>query len=208
MSSFNIKIKISTYLGVIVASPVWLYQIWAFITPGLTRKERGYSIGFVAAAVPLFLSGIALAWVVLPNAVKLLTEFTPEDASNIVDAQDYITFATRLILAFGLAFVAPLFLVALNFVGILSGKALGRQWRVAIFLVFLFCAIASPSPDAGSLLAMALPMSALYALAVGVCLLNDRRRARKHGDDPIFGLDDDASSPLESPSPDPDADPA
>lgn len=199
--SLNIKIKLSAYIGFVLASPVWLYQIWGFVTPGLTRRERRTSIAFVAVAVPLFLGGVAVAWSVLPNAVKILTEFTPEDASNIIDAQTYITFVTRLIIAFGIAFVIPLFLVALNLVGLLSGIALARAWRVSVFLIFLFTAIASPSPDAGSMLAMALPMVGLYLLAVGVCLLNDRRRRRRRENDPVFGMDDDEASPL---SPDDD----
>ena len=197
-SAFNLQIKLAVYLGIILASPVWLYEVWAFITPGLTRKERRTSIAFVAVAVPLFLSGIGLAWLVLPHAVEILTEFTPEGASNIISADEYLNFTTRLILAFGIAFVLPLFAVALNMVGILSGQALGRSWRVSVFCIFLFTAIASPSPDVGSMLLMALPLVGLYVLTVGFCLLNDRRRRRKHDHDPVFGLDDDEASPLET----------
>jgi sec-independent protein translocase protein TatC len=197
-SAFNLQVKLAVYLGIILASPVWLYEVWAFVTPGLTRKERRTSIAFVATAVPLFLAGIGLAWWVLPHAVKILTEFTPEGASNIISADEYLNFTTRLILAFGIAFVLPLLGAALNMVGILSGAALGRQWRISVFLIFLFTAIASPSPDAGSLLLMALPLVGLYVLTVGFCLLNDRRRRRRHDDDPVFGLGDDEASPLDA----------
>ena len=197
-SAFNLQIKLAVYLGIILASPVWLYEVWAFITPGLTRKERRTSIAFVAVAVPLFLSGIGLAWLVLPHAVEILTEFTPEGASNIISADEYLNFTTRLILAFGIAFVLPLLAAALNMVGILSGQALGRSWRVSVFCIFLFTAIASPSPDVGSMLLMALPLVGLYVLTVGFCLLNDRRRRRKRDHDPVFGLDDDEASPLET----------
>ncbi len=198
-SAFNLQVKLAVYLAIVIASPVWLYQIWAFITPGLTRKERRTSIAFVAVAVPLFLSGLYLAWYVLPHAVKVLTEFTPEQASNIVSADEYLTFTTRLLFAFGFAFVMPLFAVALNMVGILSGEALGRGWRISVFLIFLFVAIASPSPDVGIMMLMALPLVGLYVLTVGFCLLNDRRRRRKQERDPVFGLDDDEASPLETP---------
>jgi sec-independent protein translocase protein TatC len=198
-TAFNLKIKLSVYLGIVIASPVWLMQIWGFIVPGLTKRERRTSWAFMATAVPLFLSGILLAWLILPNAVKILTEFTPEDASNIISAEDYLNFTTKLLLAFGIAFVIPLLLVALNLVGVLSGAALGRSWRVAVFLVFLFTAIASPSPDAGSMLAMALPMVGLYVITVAVCLLFDRRKAQRREEDPVFGLDDDEASPLGAP---------
>jgi sec-independent protein translocase protein TatC len=196
-SAFNLHVKLAAYIGIVLASPVWLYQIWAFITPGLTRRERRTSIGFVSAAVPMFLGGIALAWLILPNAVRILIDFTPDGGSNIISADDYFAFTTRLCFAFGIAFVVPLLLIALNMVGILSGAALGRQWRISVFLVFLFTAIASPSPDAGTLLLMAIPLVGLYVLTVGICLLNDRRRARRRNDDPVFGLGDDESSPLD-----------
>jgi sec-independent protein translocase protein TatC len=196
-SAFNLHVKLAVYIGIVIASPVWLYEIWAFITPGLTRKERRTSIAFVSAAVPMFLGGIALAWLILPHAVRILFDFTPVGGSNIISADSYLSFTTRLCLAFGVAFVIPLLLIALNMVGILSGAALGRQWRISVFMIFLFVAIASPSPDVGVMLAMALPLVGLYLLTVGFCLLNDRRRARRRNDDPVFGLDDDESSPLE-----------
>jgi sec-independent protein translocase protein TatC len=195
-SAFNLHVKLAVYIGIVIASPVWLYQIWAFITPGLTRKERRTSIAFVSAAVPMFLGGITFAWLILPHAVRILIDFTPAGGSNIISADDYFSFTTRLCFAFGIAFVVPLILVSLNLVGLLSGAALGRQWRISVFLIFLFTAIASPSPDVGTLLVMALPLVGLYVLTVGFCLLNDKRRARRRSDDPVFGLDDDESSPL------------
>lgn len=203
MTALNLHLKGAMYIGVVIASPIWLYQIWRFVTPGLTRKERRTSMAFVSVAVPLFLAGVLLAWTVLPRAVRILLEFTPDDAANVINAEDYFNFATRLILAFGIAFVAPLFAVALNMVGILSGEALGRHWRIAVFLCFLFTAMFSPSPDAGTMIIMTLPMVALYVLAVGFCLLNDRRRRRNREADPVFGLSDDEASPLEPAPPAP-----
>jgi sec-independent protein translocase protein TatC len=193
-SPFNLKLKLSVYLGIAVASPVWLYQLWAFIIPGLTKREKRYALSFVAAGVPLFAAGLGLAWLVMPNAVRFLTEFTPDGASNIISADEYLTFVTQIFLAFGVAFVIPVLLVGLNLVGVLSALALARAWRVAVFLTFLFAAIASPSPDAGSMLALAFPMTGLYALAVGICFLNDRRR-RRH--DAFAGLSDSEASPLD-----------
>ena len=117
-TSFDMQVKVSFFLGVILSSPWWLYQFWAFVTPGLTRTERGYAIGFVAVAVPLFLAGAFMAWWVLPNAVRLLTEFTPTGATNIIDAQTYLGFVMRIMLAFGIAFLLPVIMVALNFAGL------------------------------------------------------------------------------------------
>lgn len=193
-SPFNLKIKISVFLGIAVASPVWLYQIWAFIVPGLTKREKRHALGFVAAAVPLFTAGLGLAWLVLPNAIVFFAEFVPADSTQLIDADRYLTFVTQIFLAFGIAFVVPLLLVGLNMVGVLSGTALAKSWRIAVFLTFLFAAIASPSPDAGSMLALAFPMTGLYLVAVGICLLNDRRRRRK---DPLAGLSDDEASALD-----------
>ncbi len=195
-TSFNLQLRMSFYIGIVLSSPVWLYQLWAFIVPGLTKREKRYSMGFVGAAVPLFLAGIALAWKVLPNAIKFLTAFTPVGTANIINASDYFTFVLQIILAFGIAFVIPLLLVALNFAGVLSAVAMAKAWRVAVFLCFLFAAVASPTPDAGSMLALAFPMVGLYLLAVGIAWVNDRRRARRAAADGFGDLSDDEASPL------------
>lgn len=193
-SPFNLKLKISFLIGVAVASPVWLYQLWAFVVPGLTKREKRYALGFVAAALPLFAAGLGLAWLVLPNAIVFFAEFVPADSTQLIDADRYLTFVTQIFLAFGIAFVVPVLLVALNMVGVVSGRSLANSWRIAVFLVFLFAAIASPSPDAGSMIALAMPMVGLYLVAVGIALLNDRRRGKN---DPFAGLDDDEASSLD-----------
>jgi len=195
-TSFNLQLRMSFYIGIVLSSPVWLYQLWAFIVPGLTKREKRYSMGFVGAAVPLFLAGIALAWKVLPNAIKFLTAFTPVGTANIINASDYFTFVLQIILAFGIAFVIPLLLVALNFAGVLTAVAMAKAWRVAVFLCFLFAAVASPTPDAGSMLALAFPMVGLYLLAVAIAWVNDRRRSRRAAADGFGDLSDDEASPL------------
>ena len=178
-TSFDMRVKVSFFLGIILSSPWWLYQFWAFVTPGLTRKERGYAFGFVGVAVPLFLAGAFMAWWVLPNAVRLLTEFTPTGATNIIDAQTYLGFVMRIMLALGIAFLLPIIMVALNFAGIGTAATWRKGWRWAVLLSFVFAAIVTPTPDAITMLAVAIPMSALYFLALGVCVLHDRRVDRR-----------------------------
>jgi len=199
---FNLKVKLSIYLGIVVSSPVWLYQLWAFVLPGLTKRERRYAMSYLAAAVPLFLAGVGLAWLVLPNALTFFFDLTPQGGANLLNANDYLTFVTRLILAFGIAFVVPVALIGLNQLGIVTALQLARGWRIAVFLVFLFAAMASPTPDAGSMLALAFPMVGLYMAAVGVAWLFDRRKAKRRAADPMASLSDDEASSLdEEPAP-------
>lgn len=197
--AFNIQVKVAVYIGIVISSPVWIYQLWAFVTPGLTRKERRYSLWFVAFAVPLFLCGVVLAIVIFPKAVAFGADFALEGSLNQPDAGTVITFAARLIIALGTAFLMPLFLVGLNLMGVLSGKALGKQWRVAVFIAFLFAAVVSPSPDATQMIAMAMPLVLLYTVSVFICLFVDRRRRLKREADPVFGLSPDEASPLPAP---------
>lgn len=178
-SSFDLMIQISVFMGLVLASPVWLYQLWAFIVPGLHKKERRMALGFVAAAVPLFVGGVVLAWLVLPNAVRVLTDFTPAGASNFITAQVYLSFVTRLMLAFGIAFLLPVVLFGLNVAGLLRGAQLVKSWRITVFLVCLFAAMAAPGADAMSMFYLAIPMLALFFLAVVLCLMNDKRRDRR-----------------------------
>ena len=179
-SPFDLLIQVSVFLGLIISSPVWLYQLWAFITPGLKRKERRTALAFIAVAVPLFLAGIGLAWLILPNAVRVLTEFTPEDFSNFIGVSVYFTFVLRLMLAFGIAFILPVILVGLNMVGLIKGQQVLKAWRITVFLVCLFAAMAAPGGDVLSMFYLAVPLLLLFFVAIGLCLLNDKRRARRN----------------------------
>ncbi|MBP2215066.1 twin-arginine translocase subunit TatC [Arthrobacter sp. CAN_C5] len=179
-SPFDLMIQVSVFLGIVLSSPVWLYQLWAFITPSLKTKERRVAVSFIAVAVPLFFSGIFLAWLILPNAVRVLTDFTPGGFSNIITVTVFITFLLRLMLAFGIAFLLPVVLVGLNLVGVVSGRQILKGWRITIFMVCLFAAMAAPGADAMSMFYLAAPMLLLFFIAIGLCLLNDKRRARKN----------------------------
>ena len=123
-SPFDLKIKISIFIGAIVSSPIWIYQLWAFVTPGLKRRERRYALAFVGAAVPLFLAGAYLAYQAMPNFVKFLVGFSPDGFSNFIDAQVYLGFVMRIILSFGLSFLVPIVLVGVNLVGLVSGRSM------------------------------------------------------------------------------------
>lgn len=175
----DLQIKLSLFAGVILTSPWWIYQLWAFITPGLTRRERWYTIGFLGAGVPFFLVGAALAWWLLPKAVSLLAGLTPDEAVNVIDAQAYLGFVMRVVLAFGLAFLLPVLMVGLNLAGLVRARTLINGWRWAVLLAFLFAAVATPTADAVSMLALGVPICLLYFAAVGISAVTDRRRDRR-----------------------------
>jgi sec-independent protein translocase protein TatC len=179
LGPLDLKFKISVLLGIIIASPVWLYQIWAFISPGLHKKERRNSIFFVMGAVPFFAVGIFAGYLVLPIAIEVLLSFTPSSLTNLVKFDDYLTFVTQLILVFGIAFELPVFLIALNLAGILSGRAILRPWRYAIFGITLFSAIATPTGDPITLFFLAGPLILLYLAAGGISLLIDKSRLKR-----------------------------
>jgi sec-independent protein translocase protein TatC len=195
--AFDWRIKLSLWLGVIGASPVWIYQIWAFITPGLTKKERWYSIGFLGASVPLFLAGMGLAWLVMPNALVFLTSLNPDQVGSIFDFSLYLQFVTRIMLGFGIAFLLPVVMVALNFTGLATARGMLKGWRVAIVLSFVFAAIASPTPDIIVMFALAVPIVALYWAAIGIATVNDWRRGRRDGTAELASLSDDEASTID-----------
>jgi sec-independent protein translocase protein TatC len=193
-AAFSQHVSLSIFVGVLVSSPVWIYQLWAFIVPGLTKRERRVSLAFIAAIVPLFLTGCGFAYVTLPKALTLLYGFTPEGASNIQQVSDYFSFVTRFILIFGGAFLLPVFLVALNVAHVVSARSLLATWRPAIFVIFVFAAVATPTPDPFTMFLLALPLTALYFAAIGVAWLVDRRRARSKPE--WADVPDDAASAL------------
>jgi sec-independent protein translocase protein TatC len=177
-SAFDLKIQIAITVGVILSSPVWLYQVWAFFVPGLTRKELKYGLGFFLTSVPLFLAGCFAGWLVVPHIVELLTSFAPSGDSSFIQASDYFNFILKLMLAVGIAFVLPVFLVLLNFVGVLSAKTILKSWRIALLLIVVFTAIATPSADVVSMVLLAIPMIVLYFAAAAISLMHDRRAVR------------------------------
>lgn len=196
---FTFALKICAMAGLFAASPVWMYNLWAFVAPGLHRRERRYGIAFVAVSVPLFLGGAALAYVFLPKGFDLLIGFNPDPqtVANIIGLNDYLSFVLRMFLVFGIAFVMPVFLVALNLGGVVRGRTLLRAWRQVIMGAFVFAAVATPSGDPYTMSALAVPMIGLYYIAAFVSVLTDRRRARAGIDGLDYSaLEDDQASPL------------
>jgi sec-independent protein translocase protein TatC len=179
LGPLNLHIKVALLTGILLAAPFWLYQLWAFIAPALHRKERRNSILFIVAATPFFSVGAYFGYSILPLAIKVLFGFTPDSLNNLVRFDDYLDFVTRTIFFFGLGFELPVFLVALNLIGAISGKGILRPWRIWIFLITLFVAGFTPSPDPLSMIALAVPLILLYFMAGGIALLNDRRRRKK-----------------------------
>ncbi len=170
--------------GVVASSPLWLYQVWAYIRPALLRNEKRYAVAFIAAAVPLFLAGCALGYWVLPNGVVLMMSFTPQQVPvmNQIPIDDFMSLMIRLMVIFGLGFLMPLIVVALNLVGVVSGAALKRARKGVVFGCFVFAGALTPGGDPLSMLALAVPMMLLFLIAEGLCHVNDRRRAKKLAD--------------------------
>jgi sec-independent protein translocase protein TatC len=194
---FVLQVQVSALAGLLLSSPIWLYQLWRFVTPGLHKHERRWGIAFVIVAVPLFATGVALAYLVLPYGLEILFGFTPDNVENIVSVDRYLSFFIRTVVVFGVGFLMPLMLVLLNFAGVLTGQRLISWWRWIIFVVFIFAAVATPTGDPINLVLLAGPMLILIVIAIGVCLLNDRRRARRRGNESQYDAwDDDEISPL------------
>ncbi|MFG2678813.1 twin-arginine translocase subunit TatC [Streptomyces sp. NPDC048392] len=194
LSPFTTTVKVCLMAGIVVSSPFWLYQLWAFVAPGLHRHERRYTYWFVGAAVPLFVGGGWLAYTIMPISMRVLLGITPEGSANILPMDKILDFIVRMILIFGGAFELPLVLVMLNLAGAVTGRRMMGWWRGVVMGVFVFGAVATPTTDPIGMIALAGPIVVLYFLAVGFALLNDRRRARADRD---TALDDDEASSLD-----------
>lgn len=174
----TLNLKMCSLAGLVATSPYWLYQIWAFILPGLHPQERRWSHIFAAVAGPLFMIGVAIGYYVLPTGLRVLINFTPADVSNLVQLDEYLSFLTRMLLVFGIAFEIPLFVVLLSLAGVVSGRLLGEYRPWIIMGVFVFAAVATPSTDPWSMLFLAVPMTILFLISEVIARLLDRRRAR------------------------------
>jgi len=177
--AFDTQLLIMFLVGIVASSPIWLYQLWAFIVPALHSREKKFAIGFIAAAVPLFVGGCLAAWFVFPNIVILLTSFAFGESATLLSARIYLDFAIKFILAIGLGFLFPVVLVALNFARVVTGAGILKAWRWAILGITAFTAIATPAADVLSMVMLAIPMVGLYFGAAGIASLNDKRVAKR-----------------------------
>ncbi len=196
---FTTRLKVAVIAGAVITAPFWLYQIWAFITPGLRKTERRYTLGFIGASTVLFAAGMALAYVVLSKGLRILLEQAGFGTQAQLTINDYISFITLALVAFGAAFEVPLIVVMANFAGALPARVLRKSRRIAIFLIFLFAAVATPSTDPFTMCAMAFPMVILYEVAVQIAIVHDRRKARRKAAERAAGtpLDDDIASTVD-----------
>ncbi|MEY4654753.1 MAG: hypothetical protein RL523_152 [Actinomycetota bacterium] len=179
VSAFDLHLQIAFFIGLFLSSPIWLYQIWAFVSPALRKRERRYTVAFVLTSTPLFLGGAFFGWWLFPGFVRGLLSFTPDGSANVINASEYVLFTVRVLLIFGMAFVLPVILVLLNAIGAMSGKTILKGWRPAIFIIAVVGALATPVADPMSMFLIMIPLTAFYYLAAGIALLNDRRKATK-----------------------------
>jgi sec-independent protein translocase protein TatC len=198
LSPFTLALKVSITAGVVAASPVWLYQLWAFVAPGLHRNEKKYTLFFLGAGIPLFLSGAAVAYGSLPTTARVLISFTPDTATSLLPVDDFLDLATRMVIVFGLSFELPVLLVLLNLGGVITARRMTAWWRGMLMGIAVFAALATPSTDPLSMLLLAAPISALYLAACVIAWCNDRRRKRTGGAEP-GGIPQDTDASLVTP---------
>ena len=174
--AFDLQLRIAVYSGIILASPVWLGEIFGFLTPGLTAKEKKVTFGLLGAALPLFAAGCLTGLYVFPRMVEVLTSFAASEDSTILQASYYFDFVFKIVIATGIAFVLPVFLVVLNFIGVLSARSIARAWRVSIVGIVVFAALITPAADVLSMFVIGGPMALLFLAALAIASINDRAR--------------------------------
>ena len=184
-SPFTLALKVSALAGIILSSPVWLWQLWSFIVPGLLAKEKKWTLIFLGSATPLFLAGVAVGYYVMPKGLVVLLGFTASGITNLHDVNQFLAFLIRFMLVFGIAFLIPEDVLIINIVGVLKAKYLAKYRSIIIFGTFVFGAVATPSTDPFSMLALALPMTVLFLVAEVIAHILDRRKARRGTIDPV-----------------------
>lgn len=190
--AFDLQLRIAVYSGIVLSSPVWLGELFGFLTPGLTAKEKRYTFGFLGAALPLFAAGCLTGLYIFPRMVEVLTAFASSEDSTILQASYYFDFVFKIVLATGIAFVLPVFLVVLNFIGLLSARSIAKAWRISIVGIVVFAALVTPAADVLSMIFVAAPMALLFLAALAIAWIHDRTR----GYGSTVESSDDRSAPI------------
>lgn len=192
---FTLQIQVSSVAAIVLSSPVWLSQMWLFITPGLYKSEKKWTLLFVCSAVPMIALGVVSAYFVMPIGLQVLLGFTPSDVQNLIAVDRYFDFFFRITAVFAVGYLIPLIFIMLNFAGLLRAQTIRSWWRGILMSVMLFGAIATPTGDPVNMLLVSMPITLLIVLAWGICALNDFRRKRRAGISET--LEDDEATPLE-----------
>jgi sec-independent protein translocase protein TatC len=178
-SAFTFRLKVALVLGLLLSSPVWVWEAWAFILPALHRNEKRWVYILTGAAVPLFLGGVTIGYLVLPKGIQVLVSFAPESIQVLLNLGDYLSFMLRTVLVFGIAAQIPLVVVLLNRIGAVSARQLASARPWTILGIFVFAAIATPSTDPLTMLFLAVPMTLLYLISELIARFTDRRKAKR-----------------------------
>jgi sec-independent protein translocase protein TatC len=176
--AFTVAVLLCLVAGIFFAAPVWLWQVWAFVAPGLLAKEKKYSLVFVAVSLPLFFAGCALGYYVWPKGIEVLLSFTPSNMgiTNILDVANFLSLEIKVVLVFGLSFLLPVVVVGLNMAGVVRGYQLKKARKMVIFGSVVLSAVATPTTDPFSMLALAVPITLMFLIAEVICRTWDKKR--------------------------------
>jgi len=195
--AFLLQMKVGVAAGIVLSSPVWLAQLWGFITPGLYANERKFATIFVSAAVVLFTAGAILAYYVVAQGLQVLLSFSADVVTVALSPDQYFGFLIALLVIFGVSFELPLLVVMLNQVGVLPAANL-RKWRRGIIMtLFIFAAFATPGTDPISMVSLAVALTVLFEFALLIATAHDKRQARVAAARGLVEIDDDETSLLD-----------